>query len=130
MRAFDPLSLEALLPKACSVRRVPRFHNLAFDHAVDVDGLHRYTCTAGNDPSVFFLIVGTAKGSSGNYLVAFGYLFLNTEVVVGKRSSQVGYPSLQVLYVGYFPWNQVVVYEVGSQQLVSHFQIALVDGFF
>jgi hypothetical protein len=78
--------LEALLPKACCVRCVPHFHNLAFDHAVDVDGLHRYACTAGDDPPVFFLIVGTVKDRSGNYLVAFGDLFLDAEVVVGKRS--------------------------------------------
>jgi hypothetical protein len=40
----------------------------------------------GMTPPVFFLIVGSVIDSSGNYLVAFGELFLDAEVVVGKRS--------------------------------------------
>ena len=37
---------------------------------------------------------------------------------------------LDVLYVGYFPWDNVVVYEVRSQQFVSYVQVPLVGDFF
>jgi hypothetical protein len=43
---------------------------------------------------------------------------------------QLGYPSLDVLYVGYFLWDNVVVYEVRSQQFVGYVQVSLVDDFF
>src|ERR671921_757399 len=83
--SFDPLLFEALLPKGREVRFVPLFHDLAFDHAVDDDGLYRYAHPAGGEPPEFFLIVGTATDEPSNYLLAFGHLLLDAEVQVGRR---------------------------------------------
>src|SRR5215207_3634145 len=82
--SFDPLLFEVLLPKWREVRFVPLFHDLAFDHAVDDDGLYCYAHTAGREPLIFFLIVGIATDEPSNYLDAFGDLLLDAEVEVGR----------------------------------------------
>jgi hypothetical protein len=74
--------------------------------------------------------VGAATDGSGNYLVAFGNLFLDAEVEVGRNGCLLGYLSLVALYTDFFPCKRVAGYEVGSQQLVGYVHVLPVIEYF
>jgi hypothetical protein len=69
--------------------------------------------------------VGAAADVSGDYLLAFGDLFLDCEVEVGRNGCLLGYLSLVALYTGFFPCKRVAGYEVGRQQFVGYVQVPL-----
>jgi hypothetical protein len=58
--------------------------------------------------------VGAATDVSGNYLLAFGKLFLDAEVEVTRSGCLLGYLSLVALYAGFFPCKGVADTKSGA----------------